>query len=67
MTREGAIPHLPVVTDAGMILAPVKLQPNDAGKVRMSKNGTDMGRYPAPMRRNGRLVFALPGGGEVLG
>lgn len=67
MTREGAIPHLLVVTDAGTLLAPVKLQPNDAGKVRMSKNGNGLARYPAPMRRNGRLVFALPGGGEVLG
>lgn len=61
MTREGAIPHLPVVTDAGMILAPVKLVLDSP--IYLKANAIK----PDPMRRNGRLVFALPGGGEVLG
>ena len=67
LTDEGYIPHLQVVTAIGVILAPVKLQPDADGKIRIKTEGSEVTRRPAPMRRNGRLVFALPGGGEVLG
>jgi hypothetical protein len=66
LTSEGYIPHLQVVTDIGTLLAPVKLQPDEAGKLRIAASGFGAARYPGPMRRDGRLVFALPGGGEVL-
>lgn len=67
LTSEGFIQHLEVVTDAGVILAPVKLQPDFDGRIRCADVGSEITRRPAPMKRNGRLVFALPGGGEVLG
>ena len=67
LTDEGYIPHLEVVTAVGVILAPVKLQPDADGKIRIKTEGSEVTRRPAPMRRDGRLVFALPGGGEVLG
>lgn len=67
LTDEGYIPHLQVVTAVGVILAPVKLQPDADGKIRIKTEGSEVTRRPAPMRRDGRLVFALPGGGEVLG
>ena len=64
-TSEGLISHLQLVTECGVIRCPVKLQPNADGKI----GGHDSNRNevdPAPMRRGGRLVYALPGGGEVL-
>jgi hypothetical protein len=68
-TREGAIPHLPVVTEAGMVHAPVRLVTRlDAqGRVRvdMQRNGNDDLRLPHPLRVDGRLVYALPGGGSI--
>ena len=65
ITAEGTIPHLRIQTAAGEILAPVKLQPNKNG--RLLAYGPDGNRVlPRPMRRDGRLVYALPGGGEVL-
>lgn len=67
LTREGAIPHLLVDTPFGTILAPVKLQAEPDGRIRTSNVGSELSRRPAPMRRDGRLVFALPGGLEVLG
>lgn len=66
LTNEGYIPHMLVVTEAGTLFAPVKLQPEPDGKIKT----TDRSRNyvpPVAMRRNGRLVFALPGGLEVLG
>ena len=66
LTDEGYIPHLEVVTAVGVILAPVKLQPDADGKIRIKTEGSEVTRRPAPMRRNGRLVFALPGGGELV-
>lgn len=64
-TSEGLISHLQLVTECGVIRCPVKLQPNTDGKIGgydSSRNAVD----PAPMRRGGRLVYALPGGGEVV-
>jgi hypothetical protein len=66
LTNEGYIPHMLVVTDAGTLRAPVKLQTEADGKIKTA----DINRNylpPVAMRREGRLVFALPGGGEVLG
>ena len=63
-TSEGLISHLQLVTECGVIRCPVKLQPSADGKI----GGFDGSRNPvapAPMRRAGRLVYALPGGGEV--
>ena len=65
-TSEGYIPHLRVKTPGGLVMAPVKLQPNGRGKiVQYNREGAPV--CPPPMRRDGRLVFALPGGAEVLG
>ena len=54
-TREGPIPHRSIITEHGVLLAPVKLV-------------TDMrdnhGLHD-PQRRGEKLVYALPGGGEV--
>ena len=57
VTSEGVIDHQLVVLASGLrIAAPVKLQ----AKERSAKN------YPAPCRDQlGRLIFVLPGGGEV--
>lgn len=54
-TREGRIPHLPVWAGAQMYLAPVMIE--DAGL---------MSARPKPLRRDGALVYALPGGVEVV-
>lgn len=70
ITDEGVIPHLPVVTPAGMIYAPVKLERAEHGKgyrLKLSEMYGGGDRLPKPMKRDGRLVFALPGGAEVLG
>lgn len=70
ITDEGVIPHLPVVTPDGTIHAPVKLERYEHGKgyrLELSPMYGGGDRLPRPMRRDGRLVFALPGGAEVLG
>lgn len=70
-TLEGFIPHLRVVTSAGVIHAPVKLaltfDARGRTKVDYDTRNVEDKRLPAPMRRDGRLVYALPGGGEVVG
>lgn len=53
-TTEGFIPHARVVYADGVLSAPIKL--DDAG----------MRVLCAPLRRDGKLVYALPGGGEVV-
>lgn len=53
-TGEGPIPHGCMRLGGHTFRAPVKLQPTHS-----------RGRLPAPMRHNERLVYALPGGGEV--
>lgn len=62
-TAEGIILHREVFADCGLILAPVKLQLM-GGHVARSRR--DTAEYPIPLRRDGRLVYALPGGGEIL-
>lgn len=61
-TTEGVIPHLIVETKGSRILAPVKID-YAADPRWMAKYQTTL---RPPMRRDGKLVFALPGGGEVL-
>lgn len=64
---HGWIPHLHCETACGVkYLAPVKLAAtlSPAGTLRIT--GGDNGAGPDALERNGRLVFALPGGGEVL-
>jgi len=69
-TTEGAIPHLRIVTEYGIVHAPVKLvtAPNGRGHMRVviDETAPSHQRFPSPMRRDGKLVFALPGGLEVL-
>lgn len=59
LTVEGYIPHIEVFTDAGIIHAPVKV----TGEMRRDRN--EKIPMPVPLRRDGRLVYALPGGGEI--
>lgn len=64
-TSEGYIAHREVFADCGLILAPVKLLKQGEG--RIATTYTDGGYlFPIPMRKDGRLVFALPGGGEFV-
>ena len=60
-TTEGFIPHLLVQHRGGVFDAPVKLELSGTGHVLTDRHAT-----PTPMRRDGRLVFALPGCAEVL-
>ena len=64
-TSEGLISHLQLVTECGVIRCPVKLQVGADGKIGWF-DGSRNPVSPAPMRRDGRLVYALPGGGEVV-
>jgi len=64
-TSEGPIPHL----RHGDLLCPVKLERVEFGSGWKLKKAPQYGygnEKPMPMRRNGRLVYALPGGGEVV-
>jgi len=54
-TSEGFIPHLEICGDFGIIHAPVCIVPGLRGW-----KGDPM---PMPMRRDGKLVYALPGPG----
>jgi len=61
-TSEGAIPHMLMQYDGGTFLAPVKM----TYQIGRAWNSDKQIHLQAPLRRDGRLVFALPGGGEVL-
>ena len=56
-TSDGVIPHMSV----GDLMCPVMLEiePKKSGgyTIKVDDDG-----YPVPMRRAGRLVYALPGG-----
>lgn len=54
-TLSGPIPHRIVILEGGVLLAPVKLVTN----MRDNHGLRD------PQRRGEKLVYALPGGGEV--
>ena len=64
-TMEGYIEHRKVFTDCGVYLAPVKLLREGEGRIALGRRYNDH-RFPYPERRDGRLVFALPGGGEMV-
>jgi len=53
-TTVGFIPHATVVYGDAVIQAPVKLDVPKRGGLR------------APLRRDGKLVYALPGGEELV-
>jgi hypothetical protein len=54
-TRDGLIPHLEVMWDGGVLHAPVKVNPPMRGE-----------KLPRPqIDRSGKVLFALPGGGEM--
>jgi len=57
-TSDGEIPHLLI----NGLQCPVKLRrvPSERGYVIAQEQ-----RLPVPLYRYGKLVFALPGGGEV--
>lgn len=66
-TAWGCIEHLRITTAAGTVEAPVKLRPA-AGEERV-RNGLAVGfdGLPYPECRGERLVYVLPGGGEIVG
>ena len=68
LTATGWISHLHWVTDAGMVSAPVKLEtePTSIGqRIILNRDGSADKRLPTALRRDGRYVYALPGGLEV--
>lgn len=64
-TTEGYIPHREVFADCGLIHAPVKLVRECEGRIAMHYQFGGL-KFPIPLRRDGRLVFALPCGGEFV-
>ncbi len=52
VTTEGPIPHYPL---SAVLVAPVKV-----------KFPLGVKMLPAPDRRDGKLAYALPGGGELV-
>lgn len=63
-TSEGLISHLQLVTECGVIRCPVKLMVDEKGVIDMRRVSNSP--LPVPVRRDGCLVYALPGGLEVL-
>lgn len=66
-TAWGCIEHLRIRTSAGIVEAPVKLRPAEAWE--RARNGLAVGfdGQPYPVCRDGRLVYVLPGGCEIVG
>lgn len=62
-TSEGRIAHLEVFCDLGILHAPVKI---DWLKSNIYYSVQHSHERPVPLRREGRLVYALPGGGEFI-
>ena len=63
-TAEGKVRHMSVITSCGEVLLPVKLVSTGVGaSAQLKRNSSGL---PYPVKRGERLVFALPGGGEVL-
>ena len=67
-TTTGWVPHLHWVLDTCVVSAPVKLEveTTSIGRriVRLLDGSADQ-RLPTALRRDGRYVYALPGGMEV--
>ena len=62
-TAQGRIPHLRIVHEGMEILAPVMIETDEWGRAKTSRPGN--ATLPHPLRHLGKLVYALPGGGEV--
>lgn len=56
VTDEGVIDHF---KHPSGILLPVKVRVKNDSK-------EELGKYPSPIRRGGKLVYALPGGGDYI-
>lgn len=56
-TAEGYIAHKPHY----LLHLPVKIETDSFGSPVLGANG-----FPAPLRKNDRLVYCLPGGGEMI-
>lgn len=63
-TSEGWIPHREIFADCGLVHAPVKLRTVPGSIVTAYTDGGN--KFAMPLRRDGLLVFALPGGGEYV-
>ena len=65
-TSAGFIPHLDVPTTSGKISAPVKILFDTARRgIAVVYESNQNARVPTPPMRNGKYVFALPGGKEI--
>jgi hypothetical protein len=62
-TSHGCIRHIELFGDFGTIWAPVKLMARDGRTVTVHHDGGY--RMAVPLQRNGRYVYALPGGLEI--
>ena len=69
LTTTGWVPHLQWMLDACVVSAPVKLRveatANGGRRIALKHDGSADQRLPTALRRDGRLVYALPGGLEV--
>lgn len=66
-TTAGFVPHLPVPIEGGSFLAPVKLEThgNRRGWNSIVHGARHDLAVPAPLKRGGKYVYALPGGAEI--
>ena len=67
-TAAGWVPNLHWVLDTCVVSAPVKLEtePTSIGqRIVLNRDGPSDKRLPTALRRDGRYVYALPGGLEV--
>lgn len=66
-TVAGYVPHLSVHLQEGRLLAPVKLatQVGPRGGRNIVHGPRNSTLAPEPLIRDGKYVYALPGGGEI--
>ena len=68
-TTTGWVPNLQWVLDTCVVSAPVKLRveatANGGRRIALKHDGSSDKRLPTALRRDGRYVYALPGGLEV--
>ena len=69
LTTTGWVPNLQWMLDACVVSAPVKLRveatANGGRRIALKHDGSADRRLPTALRRDGRYVYALPGGLEV--
>ena len=66
-TTKGCIPHLRVVTEQGVIFAPVMLETeptHNGGRRILIKGGPSYG-LPVPLELKGEFLYVLPGGAAI--